>query len=305
MIKVLVVCSGNNYRISRFITEQVASLQKKDVYIDYYLIKGKGLFGYIGNLSKLKNQLKSMKYDLIHAHYGFSGMFSVLQRKYPVIITFIGEMNFPLRRIISKIALRFSAFNIFVSEELRIKSKVRKNYAIIPYGVNLRTFIPLKKIDSRKALNLPLDKQLALFSSTFDRVVKNYPLAQKAIDMIDNLDLVELSREYKRHEVIQLFNACDLLLMTSAKEGSPQVIKEAMACNCPIVSTDVGDIKQVIGNTEGCYISSFRPEDIAEKIKLALAFGKKTAGRDKIKHLDTNVIAKHIISVYNQVLSDN
>ena len=98
------------------------------------------------------------------------------------------------------------------------------------------------------------------------------------------------------------FNASDLVLLTSFWEGSPNVIKEAMACNVPIVSTDVGDVKEVIGKTEGCYITSFDPEDVAEKIKLALKFGKRTTGIEDIKHLESSLIAKKIIKIYKSVL---
>ncbi len=93
-------------------------------------------------------------------------------------------------------------------------------------------------------------------------------------------------------------------MLTSYNEGSPNVIKEAMACNMPIVSTNVGDVKEVVGKTKGCYITSFEPEDVAEKIKLALEFGKRTIGRDDIKHLESSVIAKKIINVYKSVLKD-
>ena len=77
-----------------------------------------------------------------------------------------------------------------------------------------------------------------------------------------------------------------------------------MACNCPIVSTDVGDVKEVIGNTDGCYICSYDPGDVADKIKKALDFGQRTDGREKIKHLDKKIIAQEIIGVYNKVLDN-
>lgn len=99
-------------------------------------------------------------------------------------------------------------------------------------------------------------------------------------------------------------NAPDILLLTSLWEGSPNVIKEAMACNCPILSADVGDGAKVIRKTDGCYICSYDPEDVAEKIKEALEFGKRTNGREKIKHLDEKIIAQKIIGVYNEVLSN-
>jgi glycosyltransferase involved in cell wall biosynthesis len=95
-----------------------------------------------------------------------------------------------------------------------------------------------------------------------------------------------------------LLNAVDVALMCSFMEGSPQFIKEAMACNCPIVSTDVGDVKEIIKNVPGCYITSFELDDVVEKLRLAFAYGKRTTGRGKIQHLDNNIIARKVVEIY-------
>ena len=167
-MRILFVFSGNFIKVHPFISEQKLSLEKRGVQIDYFPIRGKGLTGYLRNLPNLTKIIKINSYDLVHAHFGLSAMLAVLQTKCPVIISFIGEMNFPLLRIISRIALRFSVYNIFVSEELKMKSKVINNYSIIPYGIDLETFIPLDKVECRKELKLPLNKRLALFSGLFD-----------------------------------------------------------------------------------------------------------------------------------------
>ena len=105
-------------------------------------------------------------------------------------------------------------------------------------------------------------------------------------------------------QVVYYYNAADVTLLTSLHEGSPNVIKEAMACNCPIVSTDVGDVKDVIADTDGCYITTYDPKDVVEKIKMALEFGKRTKGRERIVQagLDSKTIANKIINIYHQVL---
>lgn len=148
---------------------------------------------------------------------------------------------------------------------------------------------------------MDLEKKYILFSSGFDRPVKNPDLAFEALKKVtENCQLIEL-KDKTREQVNLLLNASDALLLTSSSEGSPQVIKEAMASNCPIVTTDVGDIKEVIRNTEGCYITSFEPDDIAEKINLAISFNKRTNGRDKINHFDNNKIAEKVFDIYKLV----
>ena len=158
---------------------------------------------------------------------------------------------------------------------------------------------------SREKLGYSKDEKIIMFSSSFDRPEKNYKLAKKALDILEeDIMLIEIGKNYKKNELVLFYNACDVFLLTSISEGSPQTIKEAMACNCPIVATDVGDIKEVISETQGCYITSFDPADVSEKLKMALAFGKRTNGRKRIikSGLDSETIAKKVIAVYKEVI---
>jgi len=305
-MKILIVCSGNNpYRINPFIKEQAESLNNHGIDIDYFLIKGKGFLGYLSNLPKLRKTIKSKKIDLVHAHYGLSGMLAILQRIRPVTITFHGsDINIRKNKIISKIAMKFSTHNIFVEKSLIKKIRAKKNYTLLSCGVNLDENLPMDKKFCRKQLGLNLESKFALFSSSFDKKVKNYQLAKKAIDLVGGVELLEL-KGYNRKEVNMLMNACDLLLVTSFSETGPLVVKEAMACNCPIVTTDVGDVREVIGNTNGCYITSYDPKDVANKIKKTLEFRGKTNGREKATHLDINNVAKEIINIYRKVIPES
>ena len=305
-VKILIVCSGNSDRISTIVRDQGEALQYQGIDIDYFLIKGRGIIGYLKNLPILREKIKSQQYDLIHAHYGFSGLLSSLQKMVPTIVTFHGsDINIRQNKNFSYIASKLSVENIFVHPALPKKLKYnRKRVYIIPCGVNLQTFYPIDRDQCRQQLGFKDNERYILFSSSFDNKVKNYPLAKKAINLVDkDINLIELMG-YSREKINLLMNAVDLLLVTSHSETGPLVVKEAMACNCPIVSTDVGDVKELIKDIEGCYISSYEPEDIAEKIQTALSFQGKTTGRDRIKALglDSDSIANKLCKVYQGLL---
>lgn len=304
-LKVLIVCSGNSGRISPFVKEQSEALQKIGVQIHYFLIKGQGVAGYLKNYFPYRKIIKIVKPDIVHAHYGLSGLLACLQRKVPVITTFHGsDIQEKQNLFFSRWAMSLSKENIFVSEKLKKVAKHDKG-TVVPCGIDTVVFRPIEQKDSRKLLNLDLNKKYILFSSNFNEPIKNYDLARNAIELLDiDVELIEL-KGYSRNEVVLLLNSVNVALLTSFNEGSPQFIKEAMACNLPIVATDVGDIKDVIDKTEGCYITSFEPEDVAGKLKTALNLEMRTEGRAKVERLDNRMIALKIVDIYKRMLWEN
>jgi teichuronic acid biosynthesis glycosyltransferase TuaC len=315
-MKILIVCSGNaatgeqfDLKIHQaFIHEQVESLKLLGVEFDYYIIKDKGSNGYLKHYLLLKRELRN-NYDLIHAHNGLCGFIANLQKRVPVITTFHGsDINLLWLRMISYFPLIKSSQSIFVSESQLKKVFIKNKVKVIPCAVDLNVFYP-QDIKKANPSNYPTKtKKQVLFSSSFSIRIKNSSLAFSALKKLnnENIELIELKGK-TREEVCNLLNTSDLMLLTSFSEGSPQVIKEAMACNCPIVSTDVGDVREVIGSTEGCYICSFDSRDVATKIKDALLFSEKigrTNGRDRIINLglDSKSVAKKVLEVYEKVL---
>ena len=132
--------------------------------------------------------------------------------------------------------------------------------------------------------------------------MKNYPLAKAAMQLVPEATLIEL-KGYSRQQVNWLMNACDVQLTTSWRESGPLVVKEAMACGTPVVSVDVGDVRDVMGNTSGCYLANYDAADIADKIRMALSFEGKTNGRNRIKELelDNRIIAHRLFELYRQL----
>ena len=153
-MRILIIASGNSAKMSPFVREQAESLIKKGVSVDFFLIKGKGIFGYLKNYFLLNKKIKSDKFDLLHAHYGLSGLLATLQLSVPVTITFHGsDVNMKKNYLFSRIASRLSASNIFVHRSLPEKLKIyREPLNIIPCGFDNNLFFPIPKDKARKIL---------------------------------------------------------------------------------------------------------------------------------------------------------
>ena len=303
-MKVLIVASGNSAVISPFVKEQGDSLKELGLDIDYFLIKGKGITGYLKNYFNLNRLIKTNTYDIIHAHYGLSGLLATFQSHVPVVITFHGsDVNLNRTNFyLSFLASRLSDANIFVHESLSKKLSLFSDKAeIIPCGVNLNLFKPIDKLASRDKLGLDHNYNYVLFSSSFNNKIKNAALAKLALSNFENIILLEM-KGYSREEVHLLMNAVDILIVTSHSETGPLVVKEALACNCPIISTDVGDVKELANGTKNCYIVEYDAKQIEQRIRDILSSNKKSDGRAAVKHFGLEKIATDVYEVYKRVV---
>jgi len=305
-MRVLVVASYNKGRFAPFIEEQAKALEAQGCETRFFGLQGKGIGGYIRNLPLLKKEIKAFQPDIIHAHYGLSGLFANMQRRIPVVTTYHGsDINDKKALRFSKVAMRLSAWNVFVSRQTLGKAQLKKKYSLLPCGVDLSELQLTEKTEARRQMHLAFDKKYVLFAGAFDNRVKNAPLAQQAIENLldDSVSLLEL-KGYTREEVTLLMCAADALIMTSFSEGSPQVIKEALACGCPIVSVDVGDVKERVEGADGCYVAKTRESnELANLLRKAMLFEGKTKGREKIvaDGLDNRQVAEKLLTIYNRV----
>nr|WP_295923764.1 glycosyltransferase family 4 protein [uncultured Dyadobacter sp.] len=308
-MRILIVCSGNapGFEFEKhqaFIYDQVKAVEKADagIWFDYFFIRHKGFSGYLKSRQELVARLAETNYDYIHAHFSLSALLANLQRKVPVISTFHGsDINVQKLRLISAAVELLSEKTIYVSDLLRKRSLVSsKNKSfVLPCGIDFDIFKIEHKETARKQLGFKPDKKYILFSSAFDNPVKNYPLAREAIGLLANeeIELIEL-KNFSRVQVAQLLSAADAALMTSHTEGSPQFVKEALACNCPVITTDVGDARHWIAGVEGCYLTSYEPADVADKLRKVLSGTVSIRGREAVQSLDNRLIARRLIEIY-------
>jgi len=308
-MNILFVCSGNSkvFTISPFINAQAESLRKLGHTIDYYPIKGKGIWGYISNIPKLKHYIKKSNYDIIHAHYSLCILVAVLCFvNVPIVGSFmgndiLGEYNSKGKFLIKSLPIMllsvlvqpFMNYAICKSKDMS-KLIFFVPYQIIPNGIDLELFKPL-------ALKLDTNQKRILFLGDKQNTNKNFTLLKDAVKYIKHYNIQIIAPYPLPHsQIIELFSEVDVFVLCSIVEGSPNVIKEAMACNCPIVSTNVGDVSWLLGNLEGHYICNHDPIDLSSKIEQAIEFGQRTEGRRRIIELklDSESIAKRIEKVY-------
>ena len=306
-MRILIVASYNKNRFAPFIVEQAEALKEQHCELAWFGLQGKGLMGYLKNLSALKKKIREFQPDVVHAHYGLSGLLANLQRRVPEVTTYHGsDINDKKALPFSKMAIRLSAWNIFVSRKTLKIADPKNKYSLLPCGIDMNDLQLTERRETRRRMNLSDNRKYILFAGAFDNAVKNAPLAKAVVSLMqnDNVELLEL-KGYSREEVTLLMCAADAFLMTSFTEGSPQVIKEAMACGCPIVSVDVGDVKERIGGTKGCYVAMSRePKELAELLQKTLMFENRTNGRERLvaDGLDNRLVTKQLIGIYKKVL---
>jgi glycosyltransferase involved in cell wall biosynthesis len=322
-LKVLFISSGKNGPgISPFIRAQGESLKKMDVDLDFFTIERHGLLGYLRSALRLRKHLGSNAADILHAHYGLSAWVGLIaRRKEKLVVSFMGDDILGTNRTdgsVTRVSLLLARINVFLARKYYdhaiVKSEAMRTrlntdcLALIPNGVDLRRFKPSTKLEARNNIGIAPEAKLVIFASDPSREEKNHRLALRAVEFLKNPEVILVPVFQRTPESMpEYYNAADALVLTSFHEGSPNVIKEAMACNCPIVATDVGDVAWLISGVEGCYLTSFDPQDVAEKLSQALDFAEKkgrTKGKERLTELglDSESVARRIIAVYQKVL---
>lgn len=288
--------------LGAFVASQVSSLRKLGLEVDVlFLDVRRSKWELIRGIGRIKKALKTKPYDLIHAHFGYNGVPVCFQKQVPFVMSYCGtDLHHHRLRPISKWVARRADACIVKSQSLH--TLLNHPATVIPNGVDMDRFHPGDKREAKRRLKLNLDKQYVLFVTTdLSRPEKRYDLARQAVEQ-SGAELLLLHNRPPEESPVY-FQAADALIMSSTYEGSPNVIKEGMACNLPIVSTDVGDVSSVITNTHNCQICNSTPEALAEGLRKVLHDGQPSNGRDNIMHLSSDRIAAQIVQLYHRILN--
>lgn len=307
-----------------FVTEQGESLRKAGCEVEYFLVKG----SYLLAVRELKKKIWEFRPDIVHAHFGLSAITAELQSLVPVVATFHnGEtLNWHVNLMSSLMSLR-AKHVIYVAQHIYDLVYFKaKHYSIIPCGVPVDQCVVIDKAEARKQLGWSDDKKYILFGGAFANLRKNYPLLRDAVNILNlkletlnpksRIEIVEM-RGLSREQCVLRMNAVDLFALPSHSEGSPQALKEAMACNCPCVATDIADVKYLFGDEPGHWIlrnprktherwdgDEKSLDEMVALLQEALAYDKRTNGRERILKLglSNEQVAKRIIDIYESII---
>jgi len=308
----------NNYPTSQFpiygifVKEQIDSLNEVGIENEIFFINGReeGKTAYINGIKKLRKKLINNNYDILHCHHAFSALILILTFHFFKCKKIISYQNDPEREgglILFHII--YSIFNGIIFKNNTKRVKLKKIY-YLPNGVNTNFFKPEDKDSCKTQLNLDKDSNFVLFLDSnnrrtqkrIDRFNKTISLLQKNGNVYNIQPLVLTNT--KRDLVPLYMNASALHLLTSDFEGSPNSIKECLACDIPVVSTPVGNVADLIGDIKGCYISkSFEPEELAKLVLLAIKCDD-FKGRNNLldKKLDIKSVAVKLHAIYNNLI---
>ena len=232
--------------MSTFVKEQVESMREHcpDLTIDVHVIEGDRPRGeYLQEMLRLPAIVKKGRYDIVHAHFGLT-LVSMLFVRAPVVVTFHGSdlLVNPTKHVSRLLAPRASKV-IVVSQRLRESLGYGE---VIPCGIRVKDFALPSSYENKPSPRIPGDLKV-LFPSDPANKVKDYGLFQAVCRELERrgnkVEEVHLAN-IDRANVPSVYWNCDLMLLTSLSEGSPTVIKEAIAAKLPFVSVDVGDVKE-------------------------------------------------------------
>ena len=309
-MRVLFICrQKTKTNVSPFVKSQAQALIKEGIKVDFFLIKNNGVFGYLKSIRELIHYSKSREYDIYHAHYSFSGYVASLAKKKPLVVSLLGTdvIKSSLSRSILKIVSSMCDWSgiIVKSDQMKNLLKIKK-VQVVPNGVSFDTFHPINQKKARSILNWNLEEKIILFNGHKSNPIKNYALAEKAVNLCkNNITIVEM-KNLDQEKLNLYYNACDVFLSTSLWEGSPNTIKEAMACNTNIISTNVGDVNYLFGKEKYNRICTFDPLEISTTITNALMVKKENnKGRERLIHLSLQGtdVAQKLIKLYHTILA--
>lgn len=312
-MRVLFVSSGRQGKVNPIIQNQGESLLRAGVEVDFFIVPGRGWRSYVKAIKPLRKRIKEGHYDVIHAHYSWTAYLASIASsglQVPMVVSLMGNdiLDYWWYPGLARLVAKLKPWKEVIVKSQEMKLRVGISCAIVvPNGVNMERFGEKPKVECQEQLGWDTKKKHVLFPARKEDSRKNWPLAEGAVKMLPENIEIELHQMngVPNDKTPIMYNAADVVVLPSFYEGSANALKEAMACNVPLVTTDMGDCRERIEGVEGCYVAkTYEVEEFAELLGRALAFGGKIKGRERL--LEDGIadfqIAERLVKIYESVI---
>ncbi len=257
---------------------------------------------YLRYYPRILRAVRQDRYDLVHANYGLVAPFALAQPRRPVILTLWGTdlmSEMAWLRHLSRFGARFADATIVPSPAMA--DALETDHDLIPFGVDTERFRPMSRDVARERVGWTTDRPVALFPYDPARAEKNFPLARRVIDRAAVDIELRTVTDAPYEDMPYYLNASDVLLLTSHRESGPMAVKEAAACNLPIVGTDVGFVRETIDGVDNCAVCS-EARAFVRAVEDIVEDGGRSNGRTAVDGLGLDVMGDRLVSVYERVL---
>jgi len=301
-----------------FARRQVASLERAGVAVQtFYLTSRTDPRTIAREGLSIHDVARRFQAQLIHAHYGtVTALLCACIAPVPLVITFRGDdLNLTdpgsgraaLARVLSQGAALRAARIICVSARLKQHLWWRAaRVTVIPSGVDLTLFRPRPREAARRELGWSYEDPVIVFNVGNDPRTKRLDLARAAFARARaacrNLRLHLIDGNEPPARIPLFLNAADCLLVTSDHEGSPNIVKEALACDLPVVSVDVGDVAERLAGVTPSRVVNRDADALAAALLEIVALGRRCNGAAAVRDLSEENIAQRVLAVYREAI---
>ncbi|WP_049894463.1 glycosyltransferase [Salinarchaeum sp. Harcht-Bsk1] len=297
-----------NHR-ARFFNQQVAALEDRGVECttiavpnDHQPGDGRSVLDYLRLLPPTIRESFG-DYDFVHANNGLTAPAALLQPSLPVLVSLWGSDLFGRYGPITRRCAARADEVVVMSDEMA--DALPFEPTVIPHGVDLDRFAPQEQRAAREQVGWRTDCEHVLFPYDPGREVKDFPRAERLVAAAREQTDVEFELQtvsgVPHAEVATYMNAATVLVLPSKSEGSPNAVKEAMACNLPVVATDVGDVRERLDGVEPSAVSQ-DDEVLASAIAEIVERGERSNGRERVAaEVSVDATADRLYEVYRSI----